>query len=486
LSLFLLFNFSSFSHGLKNEPGFKSSFFSRNDHEFYTKYFRANISTYSSSNDLGNLYDSPPVVILHPSVNVICRNNQAAIFNSDATGLPSPTVQWQVSSDNGTSWTNLPGETNKTYTFTPGNTDNGKQFRAVYSNIYGIVYTNAALLSVGSGVNFPKDLDGQFACDGGSPILSTKITGGVGLSGIMTFFWERSPDGLAWVLIPNTTESHPASGEYDPSYTPQAGETNYFFRLGVSNNGCVTYTNAAKVTIYPKPIVNKPPDVEECNNITVSVNFTGTNVTYYNWTNNNTAIGLGANGSGNLNFTTTNNTTNPVNATITVTPYYVGQTQTCAGAPVSFNIIVNPQPDFTLSTTNVSCNGNNNGTATANVTVGSMPFSYSWNTNPVQTTATALNLGAGVYTVTVTDSKGCTKTKSTTITQPPALDISGSISDVNCFGQSSGAINITTSGGTSPYTYDWADISGSNNTEDRTSLAPGSYMVVITDNKAAR
>ena len=145
-------------------------------------------------------YDGPPVITLHPSVNVICRNNQAAIFNSDATGSPSPTVQWQVSSDNGTNWINLAGGTDKTYTFTPGNTDNGKQFRAVYSNIHGVVYTNAALLSVGSGINFPKDLDGQFACDG-LPILSTKITGGVGLSGIMTFFWERSSDGIAWALI---------------------------------------------------------------------------------------------------------------------------------------------------------------------------------------------------------------------------------------------------------------------------------------------
>ncbi|MDB5004246.1 MAG: beta-propeller fold lactonase family protein, partial [Mucilaginibacter sp.] len=53
---------------------------------------------------------------------------------------------------------------------------------------------------------------------------------------------------------------------------------------------------------------------------TVVVNFPVTTCTY-NWTNNNTAIGLGASGTGDIaTFTATNTTGNPITATITATP----------------------------------------------------------------------------------------------------------------------------------------------------------------------
>ncbi len=44
-----------------------------------------------------------------------------------------------------------------------------------------------------------------------------------------------------------------------------------------------------------------------------------------------------------------------------------------------------------------------------------------------------------------------------------------------------GAISITASGGTAPYTYDWADIVGTNNVQNRSGLAPGSYTVTVRD-----
>jgi hypothetical protein len=50
-----------------------------------------------------------------------------------------------------------------------------------------------------------------------------------------------------------------------------------------------------------------------------------------------------------------------------------------------------------------------------------------------------------------------------------------------CFGNSTGAINITATGGTGAYTYDWADIAGTSNTEDRTNLPAGTYSVIVTD-----
>jgi hypothetical protein len=57
------------------------------------------------------------------------------------------------------------------------------------------------------------------------------------------------------------------------------------------------------------------------------------------------------------------------------------------------------------------------------------------------------------------------------------------LTHVTCFGVNTGAIDLTPTGGTAPYTYDWSDVAGNNNSEDRTNLGAGIYTVVITDSK---
>ena len=54
-----------------------------------------------------------------------------------ATGNPAPTVQWQVSTNGGTTFTNISGATSTSYSFTAAATQNG--------NEYGAVFTNASL-----------------------------------------------------------------------------------------------------------------------------------------------------------------------------------------------------------------------------------------------------------------------------------------------------------------------------------------------------
>lgn len=86
----------------------------------------------------------------------------------------------------------------------------------------------------------------------------------------------------------------------------------------------------------------------------------------------------------------------------------------------------------------------NGGTTTLTVTA-------SGGTSPYTGIGT-FTVSAGSYTYTVTDAKGCTKAASVTVTQPTssfsALATGGS---VNCYGTAT-AINVTASGGTTPYT----------------------------------
>ncbi len=121
-------------------------------------------------------------------------------------------------------------------------------------------------------------------------------------------------------------------------------------------------------------------------------------------------------------------------------------------------------------------------TATANPAGGTGAYTYSWNTTPVQTTQTATGLIAGTYIVTVTDANSCTQTASVTITQP-ATGMSGSIvsqTNVACFGDLSGNVEILGAGGTAPYEYSLNggayQLSGIFN-----GLTAGSYTVTVRD-----
>lgn len=129
------------------------------------------------------------------------------------------------------------------------------------------------------------------------------------------------------------------------------------------------------------------------------------------------------------------------------------------------------------STTSVSCFGGNNGTALATPSGGAAPYTYNWSNGA--NTATASTLMAGTYTVTATDANGCTATTSATVAQPnAALSTSSTKTDVNCFGQATGEINIIASGGTSPYTYLW---NNGSTTATINSIAAGTYSVTVTD-----
>lgn len=56
--------------------------------------------------------------------------------------------------------------------------------------------------------------------------------------------------------------------------------------------------------------------------------------------------------------------------------------------------------------------------------------------------------------------------------------IASTVTNVSCFGLANGAIDITVSGGSAPYSYAW---NGGSTDADRTALVAGSYTVTVTD-----
>ncbi len=138
----------------------------------------------------------------------------------------------------------------------------------------------------------------------------------------------------------------------------------------------------------------------------------------------------------------------------------------------SFNCALQP----TLANSAVSCFGGNNGLATISLGGGIAPYIYVWSNG--QTTATASNLAAGQYSVVVTDANGCQTTETATVSQPAALDVSAVQINMLCPADAVGEIALTTTGGTSGYTYLW---SNGATTSTVSGLTVGNYSAIITD-----
>jgi uncharacterized repeat protein (TIGR01451 family) len=88
-----------------------------------------------------------PVITTNPT-NVSVLAGATATFTAAATGSPAPTVQWQVSTNGGTSFTNVAGATSTTLSFTTTAAQNANQFKAVFTNAAGSTSTTAATLTV--------------------------------------------------------------------------------------------------------------------------------------------------------------------------------------------------------------------------------------------------------------------------------------------------------------------------------------------------
>lgn len=131
----------------------------------------------------------------------------------------------------------------------------------------------------------------------------------------------------------------------------------------------------------------------------------------------------------------------------------------------------------TRSSTAVRCYGQSTGTASVTPTSGTSPYTYQWSSG--QNTSAISNVPAGTYTVTISDNNGCAKTDTVIITQPPAaLAVSSTTTSVRCYGGNTGGITLSTTGGTTAYSYNWG---GGITTQNRSNLTAGSYTVTVTD-----
>ena len=128
------------------------------------------------------------------------------------------------------------------------------------------------------------------------------------------------------------------------------------------------------------------------------------------------------------------------------------------GCSANSSIAVFQPPAISISnsnSTNIICFGQINGTVSVSANGGTAPLNYTLQpSNQQNSTGSFTGLSANIYTITITDANGCTLTTTLTVIEPTFVQITNTAStNILCYGQSNGTINVTAQGGVGIMSY---------------------------------
>ena len=133
-----------------------------------------------------------------------------------------------------------------------------------------------------------------------------------------------------------------------------------------------------------------------------------------------------------------------------------------------------------LTQRNVDCHGSASGELTLTVQNGVAPFQYQIGNGPLQSSSSFAALEAGTYSLTAVDGNTCQNSISVTITEPPLLETIAVVTNVDCTGDLTGAIQVAGTGGVPTYLFSFQGGIFSAQTTF-TGLAAGSYQFIVQD-----
>ena len=232
-----------------------------------------------------------------------------------------------------------------------------------------------------------------------------------------------------------------STGSYDVSVT--------------DNNGCLqtgTYTITTTETVN----ASAGNDKEICPGTEVSLTASGGD--YYLWS--------------------TGDKTAKINvAPLVTTSYIVDVEKNGCRDKDTVTVIADSANCFTIDVdVQYTVCGHSDGSATLTITGGTAPFSILWSTG--DTAMSITGYPAGNYNVQVKDALNNVLYKTFSINNTQGPTVNGSATDVACFNGNDGAIDLTVSGGATPYKYSW---STGAQTQDIQNIRAGYYEVAVED-----
>jgi len=293
-----------------------------------------------------------------------------------------------------------------------------------------------------------------------TPVFTVSSPVCVGLPSTITYAGTGTPAATyTWAFDGGVPVAGAGQGPYSVGWATEGVKN---VTLQVTENGCPSATQAVAVTVSPNPVASFT-FTTEC--FGTATSFTGTSTVSSGF-----IIGQAWDfGSGPVQVT---NPTFSFNAPGTYpVSHGVATADGCIGQ-VTQQVTVHPVPSVTVSGTNITCFGACDGTADAVVVGGTAPVAINWSNGA--SGSPAVGLCPGNITATATDANGCSDTDALTITEPTVLAVTVVAQPTTCPGIPNGSAVATTTGGTPPYTTDWAG-------EDPNALAEGAYIVTVTD-----
>ena len=445
-----------------------------------------------------------PRVVTVSNDTTICQGSSATIGVLDVTG---GTGNYSYSWSGPDSLAEVAGPhivsqfTNSTYTVYV--TDEGELS-------CGVV-TKSIFVNVNSGLSLSLGSENE-TCSGNSDGSATvSVTGN---SGTLNYLWSNSgTDSLITGLSAGTytctvtddntlcqasvsvdiLPANALSGSLTITNVTCNGDSDGVILATVSGGvGGYTYTWNTLPTQYDSVVSNLPAgnysvsiyDANNCqllldgavNDAPFTISFTTSDISCFGGSDGSVISTVSGGASPFSYFWNTTETTSSIN-NLTAGTYTLAVTDANSCSD-TLDVIINQPPMLTVSVTgtNPDCNGGANGSAIATASGGTSPYNYIWSEG--QVTPTALNLSAGTYTTTVTDVNGCTSSANIAITQPSSISLTlSSNNPTGCFNNNGSIITIS-SGGISPYIYNWSDGTTSSSISG---LSAGVYSVTITD-----
>ena len=216
-----------------------------------------------------------PVSITTQPANANACAGSNTSFTVVAAGT-TPAYQWQLSTDGGTSWNNIPGATSATLNIASVTAAmNNYQYKVIVTNACPSTLTSAvATLTVTNAAGISTQPANSIVCVNSAANFSVVASGSN-----LTYQWQLSTNGGAnWSDIAGAT-----AAAYTIASTTTAMHNNQYHVLVFSCGPVATISNAAVLTItQPANITNQPADQTVCpnDNAVFSVGVNGSSLTY--------------------------------------------------------------------------------------------------------------------------------------------------------------------------------------------------------------
>ena len=189
-----------------------------------------------------------PTVTTQPASQTVTAG-QTATFTAAASGNPTPTVQWQVSTNGGSTFSNIPGATSTTFSFTATAAQNGDEYQAVFSNSVGTATTSAATLTVDFAPTVTTQPASQTVTAGQTATFTAAASG----NPTPTVQWQVSTNGGS------TFSNILGATSTTLSFTATAAQNGDEYQAVFSNSVGTATTSAATLTVDFAPTVTTQP-----------------------------------------------------------------------------------------------------------------------------------------------------------------------------------------------------------------------------------